>query len=131
VTLWVPVASVETVIDAAPPLNEAVPNDVVPSRKVTAPVGLPEAELVVAVKTILAPCTAVEGDAPNVVVVVTLVGGGGAEVEPDPPQPHTSPNIGIRKREATTRDRKVMESPPSDNLFCVDKDIPPAKASSN
>src|SRR5665213_1712777 len=122
--LWLPVVSVDTVSDAVPPLSEALPSEVVPSRKVTFPVGLPELAVVVAVNTTFVPCTAGFGEAVNVVVVATGLGGGGVVVEPDPPQPHASPNIGRRKREATTRDRKAIRSPSFNNLFRVDKDIP-------
>src|SRR5665213_4417429 len=110
--LWLPAVSVDTVTDAVPLLRVACPSSDVPSRKITPPVGVPELDVVVAVKTTFAPCTAGFGEALTTVVVATLGGGVGPVPElPPPPQPAKTHMTG-RRKDAKAIERKVMRSPP-------------------
>lgn len=63
-----PAASVDVVSVPAPAVREAVPMDAGPSKKVTVPVGVPEALETVAVKVTL--CPGIAGFAEEVTTVV-------------------------------------------------------------
>lgn len=74
---WLPAASVDVDRVATPEeLRAPVPMVVVPSAKVTVPVGVvvPEAGATVAVKVTLVPLRAVEAEADSEVVVATRTG---------------------------------------------------------
>src|SRR5712692_7041530 len=69
---WAPAPSADVVRVAVPPLRDLVPSVVVPSRKVTEPVGVPtpgDVTVTVAVRVTGCPNTGAVGDTVSVVVV--------------------------------------------------------------
>ena len=120
VSAWLPTPS-DTPRVAWPAASTcAVPRTVVPSRKVTVPVGTPACEFTVAVSNTVCPKTAVGADVPSVVVVVAA-GTGAVEVF------NSTPTV---PEEALAATRSTRPSPFRSAAATPKGSLPPVRRSS-